>query len=208
MRKLLENNVFMRIWSLARPWLTVIIVFVILRYTGALAYVSTLAGNLMMSTGAMDAAGKTEEVSAEDNFDYDFQLRDLDGKTVNIKDFKNKTIFLNIWATWCGPCRMEMPSIQKLYNQVDHDKIVFIMLSVDNDAHDSKVSQYLKTESFTFPVYRPVNNYLPTQIRVPSIPTTFVISPEGKIVSKNVGAANYHNDGFKKYLEGLAKEKK
>src|SRR5690242_7111651 len=129
MRKLVENTVFMRIWSLLRPWLTVIIVFVILRYTGALSYVSTLAGNLVMSTGAMDAAGKA--VSTDDNFDYDFQLRDLDGKTVNIKDFKNKTIFLNIWATWCGPCRMEMPSIQKLYNQVDHDKIVFIMLSVD-----------------------------------------------------------------------------
>lgn len=206
MRKLLENKVFMRIWSLVRPWLTVIAILVILRYTGALSYVSTVAGSIVMKTGAMDAKGK--ETVAEENFDYNFQLRDMDGKTVNVSDFKNKTIFLNIWATWCGPCRMEMPSIQKLYNEVDHDKIVFVMLSVDNDNHDNKVTQYVKSESFTFPIYRPVNGYLPTQIRVPSIPTTFVISPEGKIVSKNVGASNFNNDGFKKFLQGLTKEKK
>jgi thiol-disulfide isomerase/thioredoxin len=203
MEKGVQFQGFVRFWRLIRPWLAIIAVFMGLRFTGLLPELSKLAGSAVMLTGAMDASAGNA-VADNKNFDYDFQIKDMDGKTVDVKDFKNKTIFLNIWATWCGPCRMEMPSIQNLYNQVDRKKIVFIILSVDNPGHDTRVTQYLKSEGFTFPVYRPINNYLPTQLRVSSIPTTFIISPEGKIVSKNVGAANYDNDGFKKYLEGLS----
>jgi thiol-disulfide isomerase/thioredoxin len=205
MQKPVQNRLFARFWSFIKPWLLIIAIFLILHFTGAISSLSNLAGSVVMSTGAMDASAPTAPPEQKD-FDYNFQLRDISGKTVNMTDFKNKTIFLNLWATWCGPCRMEMPSIQNLYDQVDRNKIVFIMLSLDNPAHDSKVSQYVNKEAFTFPVYRPIDE-LPAQLRVPSIPTTFIISPEGKIVTKNVGAANYDNKGFKKFLEELSEGK-
>lgn len=206
MEKVGENNRIVRSWNAIRPWAMIAAILLMLHYTGALSQLRSMAGSAVMASGAMDASGDhTEAVSK--TFDYNFKLRDLSGKTIDMNELKGRTIFLNIWATWCGPCRMEMPSIQQLYNEVDKSKIVFIMLSVDKDNHDSKVSQYIQSEQYTFPVYRPVDGDLPEQIRVPSIPTTFIISPEGKIASKNVGAANYHNDGFKKYLEALSKGK-
>ena len=207
MEKVAENNRIARFWSAIRPWAMIVAILLILHYTGALSQLRSMAGSAMMASGAMDASGDHSEAASK-TFDYNFKLRDLSGKTIDMNELKGKTIFLNIWATWCGPCRMEMPSIQKLYNEVDQKKIAFIMLSVDKESHDSKVSQYIQAEKFTFPVYRPVDGDLPEQIRVPSIPTTFIISPDGKIDSKNVGAANYNNDGFKKYLEALTREKK
>lgn len=185
-----------------KPWLTVLALFVILRYTGALSGASFLVQSAIFHTGALDA--KPDELKKDDkDFDYDFQLKDLSGKTISGSDLKNKTLFLNLWATWCGPCKAEMPSIQKLYNAVDHDKIVFIMLSLDAADRDDKVVKFLQNQGYTFPVYRPFGQMLPPQLRVPSIPTTFVISPAGKIVAKKVGTANYDTPEFKKMLEDL-----
>src|SRR5690606_12751282 len=67
------------------------------------------------------------------DFNYAFTIKDLEGNIKSFDDYKNKVIFLNLWATWCGPCRAEMPSIQKLYNKTQSDDVVFIMLSIDRE---------------------------------------------------------------------------
>jgi len=144
----------------------------------------------------------TVESEPTKSFNYNFKIKDLNGTIVDFKTFKGKTIFLNMWATWCGPCRFEMPSIQKLYDQVDQDKIVFVMLSLDQDNSVEKVVNFVKEKEYTFPVYLP-KGYLPDQLQVRTIPTTFVISPEGKIAAQEIGAANYDTDEFKTFLEGL-----
>ena len=95
-----------------------------------------------------------------------------------------------------------MPSIQELYNGVDHNKVDFIMLSLDAPTHTKKVEAYVRDKQFTFPVYRP-HGALSEGLNVNSIPTTLVISPEGKVVSRKVGTANYGTSKFKKFLEGL-----
>lgn len=150
-------------------------------------------------------ANTTETVAAK-SFDYNFKVKDLNGAVIDFKDFKGKTIFLNVWATWCGPCRFEMPSIQNLYNKVDKEKIVFVMLAVDDRNQFEKVANYVKEKEFTFPVYVP-HEYLPEQLTVRTIPTTFVISPAGKIATHETGAANYDTEEFKTFLEGLTAEK-
>ena len=137
-------------------------------------------------------------------FDYNFTLKDLTGKKMEFKEFHGKVVFLNLWATWCGPCRSEMAAIQKLYESMDKDKVSFVMLSLDKDAHVEKVKAYVNSRSFTFPVYMP-SGYLADQLQVPSIPTTFVITKEGVIDLKEVGMKNYNTTKFKKYLESLSK---
>ncbi|HEY9046351.1 MAG TPA: TlpA disulfide reductase family protein [Ohtaekwangia sp.] len=192
-----------RIWSVIRtirPWVTMIAVIAILRYTGLLAGISVVAQSALMKTGVLDASPAPPAVARD--FDYDFSVKDLNNNTIDFKQFKGKTIFLNLWATWCGPCRAEMPSIQQLYEQIDHEKVVFVMLSLDRAEDTEKVSRYIKDKGHTFPVYMP-SGYLPEQLNVPSIPTTFVISPQGKIVSKKAGTANYNTSGFKEFLEKM-----
>lgn len=134
----------------------------------------------------------------------DFQLVDLNGKVVPFNSLKGKVVFMNIWATWCPPCIAEMPNIQKLYENVGSDKIAFVMLSVDAGGRE-KVKKFIAKKGFTFPVYMPASE-MPQEFESPSIPTTFVISPEGKIVAKQMGMAEYDTKEVREYLQNLAKK--
>lgn len=195
-----NNQKLKNVWKSIRPWALIVVLFIVLRYTGILAGISYVTGSLLLKTGAMNAT--TDEPLVAKTFNYNFKVKDLNGTVIDFKDFKGKTIFLNVWATWCGPCRVEMPSIQQLYNKVDKDKIVFIMLAIDDQQNFEKVVNYVSEKEFTFPVYVP-HEFLPDQLMVRSIPTTFVISSDGKIAARETGAANYDTEKFKTFLEGL-----
>src|SRR4051812_49264251 len=121
-----KNPGVIKIVSYVRPWATFVAVLLILRYTGALSGISVYANTALMKTGVMDI--EPETARTEEPFDYNFTVKDLNGKVVNMSDLKGKVIFLNLWATWCGPCVAEMPSIQSLYEKADKDKIAFVIL--------------------------------------------------------------------------------
>ena len=189
-------------WKNIQPWVIMIVILVILRYTGILAGISHVTGSILLKTGAMNAS--TEEPLIVKNFNYDFKIKTLDGRITDVNEFKGKVIFLNVWATWCGPCRVEMPSIQKLHDKIGKENIVFVMLAVDDRKSFDKVVNFVKDKEYTFPVYVP-HESLPEQLMVRTIPTTFVIDPDGKIAARETGAANYDTEKFKSFLEGLVK---
>jgi thiol-disulfide isomerase/thioredoxin len=191
------------VWKITRPWIITIALLLILRYTGLLAGISQVTGTLLLKTGAMNAS--TESPLVAKTFDYNFKIKDLDGNVIDFNNFKGKTIFLNIWATWCGPCRVEMPSIQKLYEKADKDNVVFVMLAVDERGHFEKVVNYIRDKQFTFPVYVP-HEFLPEQLMVRTIPTTIIIDGKGKIEARETGAANYDTEKFLNFLQKLASE--
>ena len=200
MKMAFNNQKFLTVWKTVRPWIIMIALFLVLRFTGVLAGISHVTGSLLLKSGAMNAT--TDAPALAKSFNYNFKVKDLSGNVIDFKDFKGKTIFLNVWATWCGPCRVEMPSIQKLYDKIDKEKIVFVMLAVDEPKSFDKVVNFVKEKEYTFPVYVP-HEFLPDQLMVRSIPTTFVVNAEGKIATQESGAANYDTEEFKKFLEGL-----
>ncbi len=169
----------------------------ILMVTGNLGIVTTAAQSILLKTGIMNA--NADVVDDTEIFDFNFSVRDIKGNIVSADQFKGKVIFLNLWATWCGPCRAEMPTIQDLYNEVDHEKIVFLMLSLDNIGDEEKVKKFITKKEFTFPVYTRTTS-LPELLHVPSIPTTLVVSKGGKVVSRNVGTNNFNTKKFKNFL--------
>ncbi|EJF11480.1 TlpA disulfide reductase family protein [Pontibacter sp. BAB1700] len=132
-----------------------------------------------------------------------FKMVDLNGKTVNFESLKGKVIFLNIWATWCPPCIAEMPNIHSLYKKMDPNKVAFVMLSVDEGGME-KVKKFVDKKKYTFPVYMPASQF-PQEFYSTAIPTTFIISPEGKIVAKQEGMAEYDTEEVREFLLGLAK---
>ena len=176
-------------------------IFVLIHVTGLMSAVSYGYQWTMLHSGLLDADEETLDEAA--SFSYDFTIKDLEGNRIPFETFKGKVIFLNLWATWCGPCRAEMPGIQGLYEKIDKEKIVFVMLSLDKDDDHAKVVSYLKNRSFTFTAYMP-SGYLPDHLQVPSIPTTFIISPDGKIVKKEVGSMHYDTPDFLRFLEKLS----
>lgn len=173
-----------------------------LRVTGLLSGFSSATQSVVMETGLLDASVDTKESEA---FNYDFTIKDLNEDKIGFNQFKGKVVFLNLWATWCGPCKAEMQGIHELYKEVASENIAFVMLSIDKDNSKGKVVKYINDKGFTFPVYMP-SGYLSEQLNVPSIPTTFVINKEGKIVAKEVGTTNFNTKKFKKFLVDLTKK--
>lgn len=108
--------------------------------------------------------------------DFNFNLLDSKGNTVAVQSFKGKTVFLNLWATWCPPCIAEMPGINKLYNATLNEDIAFILISQDEDFEKAK--KFMARKGFDFEIYH-VQDFLPVQYQKGSIPTTFIINPKG-----------------------------
>lgn len=154
---------------------------------------------LILKTGTVQASAQNNKEQAV--APYNFSLKTINGDNVNFADFKGKTVFLNLWATWCPPCIAEMPDIHKLYQQVASDKIKFVMISLDKDPQ--KAIKFIKRKGYTFPVYT-TTRALPQAYYSRSIPTTFVISPQGKIVVKHKGMASYNTTRFKQLLAQIS----
>jgi len=130
-------------------------------------------------------------------------LSDADGKEINLSERKGKLLFINFWATWCPPCRAEMPSINSLYNKVkDNKDIEFYMVDVDSKTERSM--QFMAQKNFDLPVHSPAS-FLPPEIFDGNLPTTVVISPDGKVVYHHIGVADYDNPDFLKFLNSFSK---
>lgn len=203
MNKRLQNNRLKKLARAARPWAVVMGIILVLKVTGAGSAISTFTGGALMKTGVLNVKPDDPASVDGESFNYDFSLKDMEGNKLEMTQLKGKVIFLNLWATWCGPCRVEMPSIQELYNSIDKDKVVFVMLSLDQESQKKKIERFVAEKQFTFPVYLPATP-LPSILRVNTIPTTFIIGADGKVKTKRTGMANYNTPGMKKFLNELA----
>lgn len=186
-----------KVFDFFKPIAIAFIVIVILQATGLWSTASATAQMLVMKTGILNANTVAEKSPAD--FDYNFILKDLNGNKVNFDQYKGKVVFLNIWATWCGPCKAEMPGIQSLSEKLKDQPVEFVMLSVDKETALPKVNSYLESNQFTFPVFMPHGN-LPEVMQVSSIPTTFILSKDGKILVKEVGSRNYDTKNVVDFL--------
>jgi thiol-disulfide isomerase/thioredoxin len=133
---------------------------------------------------------------------YDWSPVDLNDQPVPFSKFKGKTVFLNFWATWCGPCRSEMPSISELArNPRLRDKnIVFVCVSMD--ASTEMVREYVENKGWPMTVLRADN--VPPAYYSDGIPATFVIAPDGRIAAFEVGAADWSEPHVLEFLEKLS----
>ena len=202
MNKILQHQKLKKIALALKPWIIFIGIFFLLKVTGIGREISFFTQSALLKAGIMDVQ-PANTAPAKQTFDYNFSVKDLDGKKLSMKDLKGKVIFINLWATWCGPCRVEMPSIQNLYNSVDKEKIVFVILSLDHENQHRRIVQYIGDKQFTFPVYQPASP-LPKLLRVNTIPTTFIIGPDGKVASKKTGMANYDTGEMRSFLRELS----
>ena len=199
----LGQTILMRFIKHFKPLIGAFLIVVIFQATGFMGTVSYYAQSAALFSGLLNA--DIEELTSPKKFNYDFIIKDLAGNKIKFDQFKGKVIFLNLWATWCAPCRAEMADIQNLQLKIKNDNVVFIMLSLDEDKNKAKVENYIHNKNFTFPVFMP-SGYLPEQLQVPSIPTTFVISKDGNIIMMEVGTKNYDTKKFKKFLEEKAND--
>jgi peroxiredoxin len=118
-----------------------------------------------------------------------FTLKDLNGKEVKLEDHRGKIIFLNFWATWCPPCRDEMPSMEKLYTEFK--KRGFTMLAVDLREGAKKVRAFKERFKLNFPILLDSDGEVALKYGVFSIPTTYLIDREGHVIGGTLGARDW-----------------
>ncbi len=112
-----------------------------------------------------------------------WKLQDLDGKTVQLSDFKGKVVVLDFWATWCPPCRVEIPTFIELQKEYQKQGVVVIGMS-SMEQSPAPVVKFVKAQGINYPIVMGDETTM-TLYGVEGIPTTFVINPEGKIVARH-----------------------
>jgi peroxiredoxin len=120
----------------------------------------------------------------------DFTLPLLDGKNVTLSQFKGKVVFLNFWATWCGPCVSEMPSMEAVYQKLK-DK-GFEILAVNIGESKGDVSAFMKEHKLSFPTVLDEKGAVSSYYNVQAIPTTYIIDRRGLIIARLVGSTNWN----------------
>ena len=123
----------------------------------------------------------------------DFAMTDARGNTVNLNSFKGRKVFVNLWATWCRPCRTEIPSIEELAGKLSKEDVVFVMLSLDENFEIAKT--YAQNEKLKVPVYYPAEK-LPLMFQTEGIPATFIFDRHGSLIKQNFGADDYSADAY------------
>lgn len=123
------------------------------------------------------------------------------GHTFSLSSLKGKVVFINFWATWCPPCRAELPSISKLYRKFkDNNQIMFLMVDVDGKYKSS--AKFFERHHYDMPVYT-VEGDIPSVYLGQAIPTTVILNKEGRMILRHAGAANYNTRQVEKGLTKL-----
>ena len=146
----------------------------------------TAMAAVLLAAGILAANEKAQTVKQKKqaNAAYDFSLKTTAGKTVKLSDFKGKVVILNFWATWCPPCKAEIPSFIGMYKKYEKDGLVIVGVAVDDPA---KVAQFVKDNGVNYPVVIADQTTVTAYGGVRGIPTTFVIDKNGSIVRNYTG---------------------
>lgn len=131
--------------------------------------------------------------------DFLWSVQNLEEMEIPLSQFEGKIVFINFWATWCGPCVSEMPSIQNLYDSLKDEDLSFLLIS---DEDGETVRDFMEKKQFSFPVYLRGPD-VPIVFESDAIPTTFIIDRDGRIVLKHVGSAKWDDESTLHFLRSL-----
>lgn len=191
----------------------------VLMFTGKMnAFTGYLSGGTNANLESQEETEKESEDVSEDKEEnkedesketvvpaIDFTLKDQFGNEHTLSDYKGKTVFLNFWATWCGPCRSEMPDIQKLYETYDTegDNAVIILgvaaPGLGQEKDEAGIKAFLDENGYTYPTLMDTTGDLFSEYGISSFPTTFMIDREGNVFGYVSGALN--EDMMKNIIE-------
>ncbi len=135
----------------------------------------------------------------------DFALPGLNGAPIRLSDQQGKVILLNIWATWCPPCRAEMPSMEKLYQAYRDRGLVILAVSEDRTGPET-VASFVRELALTFPILLDPAGELVGQYGVRGLPTSYLLDRRGRVVSAEVGARDWSGKAVRQVVETLLSE--
>ncbi|MDH3446263.1 MAG: TlpA family protein disulfide reductase [Deltaproteobacteria bacterium] len=136
----------------------------------------------------------------------DFSVPGFDGKMISLKDFRGKTVFLNFWATWCVPCREEMPAMERLYNEYKDKGFVILAVNVKDRKQDAV--NFLKELNITYPAVYDPDGQVGLLYGAWGLPTTYLIGPRGEGLARAWGPADWFSPAARNLISQILAEKK
>jgi cytochrome c biogenesis protein CcmG, thiol:disulfide interchange protein DsbE len=124
----------------------------------------------------------------------------------NLDDYRGQVVLLNVWATWCQPCAVEMPSIERLYNDYAPQGLHVVAVSIDSDGADNAVRAFAKKFGLTFDILRDPAGAIETKYQTTGYPETFIIGRDGVIRKKIIGADDWDSQGNRALINQLLRE--
>ncbi len=119
----------------------------------------------------------------------DFTLRDVEGKTHKLSDYRGKVVMINFWATWCPPCRYELPSMQRAYEKLKRSDVEFLAINLGEDA--DTIFTFTADYPVTFPLLMDLDSSVSNMYPVIGLPTTYFVNPEGQLVYRAIGSREW-----------------
>lgn len=135
----------------------------------------------------------------------DFTVQNLDGKTVSLSDYRGKVVLLNLWATWCPPCREEMPSMQTMYDDLKGRGFTILAVAAPNPPRETreKIENFIADGQYNFPILIDSEYEVNGIYGTGSIPTSWVVNTDGNLVARLVGATDWTADSIISAFEEL-----
>jgi len=133
-----------------------------------------------------------------------FELKTAEGGSVRLSDFRGKPLIVNFWATWCPPCRAEMPSLQRAWEQFEEDGIGVVAINVGEDAET--IGQFTDKTPVTFPLLLDEKSRTIEEWPVRGLPTTFVVDAEGRLAYVATGEREWDDPALLELVRGLARD--
>jgi len=154
---------------------------------GATRLYDTLGSRVQMDTLGTQAAEENGTEPAKQAAP-DFTFFDLEGNTQKLSDFRGKPVILNFWASWCGPCKMEMPDFDEMY-QTYGDQVHFLMVNLTDGSQETveTASSFIAEQGYTFPVYFDTEQSGAIAYGVNAVPVTYFVDAEGNFVAWQQG---------------------
>jgi peroxiredoxin len=134
----------------------------------------------------------------------DFTLTTLDGKNVSLSDYRGQVVFLNFWATWCPPCRGEMPAMENLHRLMKGYDFVILAVSIDKKS-TYHVKSFVESKGYSFSIMHDVTKEVARNYVVGGIPTTFIIDKNGIISNRLVGSRQWDSASVVNYFKKISK---
>lgn len=132
----------------------------------------------------------------------DFTLKNMQGEEVTLSDLRGKVVLVNFWATWCPPCRQEMPSMEELYQHLKSQDFEMLAINVEENGPEA-VDKFLKDKSHSFPILFDPQSQVQRLYNVTKYPETFVVDRNGIVVEHVMGAIDWMQPDVVEYLKNL-----
>lgn len=135
----------------------------------------------------------------------DFVLSDVEGRSVRLRELRGKLVLLNFWATWCAPCRIEMPSMERLYHTFKKAEFALLAVSIDRQG-TQMVRPFVEELKLKFPILLDQTMEVSRQYGLRGLPTTYLIDPEGRLIGAAVGGRDWHSTEAKTLIAALLRQ--